>query len=154
MNKNKTLQIILIWISLIIVAVLGSIFVNLGMDWFMNLNKPNEWIPNILIPIVWTVIYLTFAIVLSIWANKEKLPKNIIILLIINGILNILWCLIFFTLNQLLLGNIAIILNLIFGFKLLFDINRENSLYAWILVIYPTWLSIATTLNLAVWILN
>lgn len=154
MNKNKTLQTILIWISLIIVAVLGSIFVNLGMDWFMNLNKPNEWIPNILIPIVWTVIYLTFAIVLSIWANKEKLPKNIIILLIINGILNILWCLIFFTLNQLLLGNIAIILNLIFGFKLLFDINRENSLYAWILVIYPTWLSIATTLNLAVWILN
>lgn len=154
MNKNKTLQIILIWISLIIVAVLGSIFVNLGMDWFMNLNKPNEWIPNILIPIVWTVIYLTFAIVLSIWANKEKLPKNIIILLIINGILNILWCLIFFTLNQLFLGNIAIILNLIFGFKLLFDINRENSLYAWILAIYPTWLSIATTLNLAVWILN
>lgn len=154
MNKNKTLQIILIWISLIIVAVLGSIFVNLGMDWFMNLNKPNEWIPNILIPIVWTVIYLTFAIVLSIWTNKGKLLKNIIILLIINGILNILWCLIFFTLNQLFLGNIAIILNLIFGFKLLFDINRENSIYAWILAIYPTWLSIATTLNLAVWILN
>ena len=154
MNKNKTLQIILIWISLIIVAVLGSIFVNLGMDWFMNLNKPNEWIPNILIPIVWTVIYLTFAIVLSIWANKENLPKNIIILLIINGILNILWCLLFFTLNLLFVGNIAIILNLIFGYKLLFDINRENSIYAWILAIYPTWLSIATTLNLALWILN
>jgi len=154
MNKNKTLQIILIWISLIIVAVLGSIFVNLGMDWFNSLEKPSEWIPNIVIPIVWTVIYLTFAIVLSIWANKENLPKNIIILLIINGILNILWCLLFFTLNLLFVGNIAIILNLIFGYKLLFDINRENSIYAWILAIYPTWLSIATTLNLAVWILN
>jgi len=152
--RNKTLQIILIWLSIIIVAVLGSIFVNLGMEWFMSLEKPSEWIPNIVIPIVWTVIYLTFAIVLSIWANKEKLPRNIIILLIINGILNVLWCLIFFTFNQLFLGNIAIILNLIFGLKLLFDINRENSLYAWILAIYPTWLSIATTLNLAVWILN
>jgi len=152
--RNKTLQIILIWISLIIVAVLGSIFVNLGMDWFNSLEKPSEWIPNIVIPIVWTVIYLTFAIVLSIWANKENLPKNIIILLIINGILNILWCLLFFTLNLLFVGNIAIILNLIFGYKLLFDINRENSIYAWILAIYPTWLSIATTLNLAVWILN
>lgn len=154
MNKNKTLQIILIWISLIIVAVLGSIFVNLGMDWFNSLEKPSEWIPNIVIPIVWTVIYLTFAIVLSIWANKENLPKNIIILLIINGILNILWCLLFFTLNLLFVGNIAIILNLIFGYKLLFDINREKPLYVWILAIYPTWLSIATTLNLALWILN
>ena len=154
MNKNKTLQIILIWISLIIVAVLGSIFVNLGMDWFNSLEKPSEWIPNIVIPIVWTIIYLTFAIILSILANKENLPKNIIILLIINGILNILWCLLFFTLNLLFVGNIAIILNLIFGYKLLFDINRENSIYAWILAIYPTWLSIATTLNLALWILN
>ena len=152
--RNKTLHIILIWVSIIIVAILGSIFVNLGMDWFNSLEKPSEWIPNIVIPIVWTIIYITFAIILSIWANKTKIPKSIIILLILNGILNILWCLLFFTLNLLFIGNIAIILNLIFGYKLLFDINRENPLYAWILSIYPTWLSIATTLNLALWILN
>ena len=64
--RNKTLHIILIWVSIIIVAILGSIFVNLGMDWFNSLEKPSEWIPNIVIPIVWTIIYLTFSIILSI----------------------------------------------------------------------------------------
>ncbi|MBQ3047525.1 MAG: tryptophan-rich sensory protein, partial [Clostridia bacterium] len=55
--KNKTFQIILSFILIIIVAVLGSIFVNIGMPFFNSLTKPSQWISNILIPIVWTIIY-------------------------------------------------------------------------------------------------
>ncbi len=40
----------------ILVAVLGSVFVFLGMDRFSALVKPEQWISNIMIPIVWTVI--------------------------------------------------------------------------------------------------
>ena len=152
--RNKTLEIILIWLSIIIVAVLGSIFVNLGMDWFNSLNKPSEWIPNIIIPIVWTIIYLTYAIYLTIWRNNSPIPAKTYILLIANGILNILWCLFFFTLNLLFVGNIFIILNLIFGFLLLYDITKQNLKFSFILGIYPIWLSIATSLNLSLWILN
>ena len=74
--------------------------------------------------------------------------------MIINGALNVLWCLVFFTLKQLLLGDIVIILNLIAGFLLIADIFKTKKLYGYILIIYPIWLSIATTLNLALWILN
>jgi len=152
--KKSTSKIILIIISIMIVAILGSVFVNIGMDWFNSLIKPSQWIPNIVIPIVWTVIYLTFGIILSIWVSKERIPIYIIINLIINGILNVLWCLTFFTLQLTFVGNIVIILNLIAGITLFLQIFKQNTIYGIITSIYPIWLSIATTLNLAIWILN
>lgn len=154
MERKNVIKIIITIISIIAVAVLGSVFVNLGMEWFNSLVKPSQWIPNIVIPIMWTIIYLTFGIVLSIWIIKGGIPKNVVILLIINGVLNVLWCLVFFTLQMTLLGNIVIVLNLIAGFALFFAIYRTQPLYALITMIYPIWLSLATTLNTALWILN
>ena len=152
--KNNVLRIVGVVAPIVLVAVLGSVFVNLGMDWFNALLKPSQWIPNWIIPVVWTVIYLIFAIVLLIWTSKESLKKSTIALLITNGILNILWCLVFFTLNLTFIGNIVIILNLIAGIVLWINIFNQNKTYAYWVSIYPIWLSIATTLNLALWILN
>ena len=152
--KNNILRIVSVVLPIVVVAVLGSLFVNLGMDWFNSLNKPEQWIPNWIIPVVWTVIYVTFAIILLNWSNKEEIPKSTKVLLIVNGILNILWCLAFFTLNLTFVGNIVIILNLIAGILLWINIFNFKRVYSYILSIYPIWLSIATTLNLALWILN
>ena len=151
--KNN-LNIILTLAFILVVAVLGSIFVNLGMEWFNELFKPKEWIPNFVIPIVWTIIYVLFAIIFVFLYKNKLVTLKIIVLGIVNGILNILWCLIFFTLNQLLLGNVFIILNAVFGTMLLVEINKSNVWYEKILWIYPIWLFVETTLDLAVWILN
>ena len=152
--KNNVLRVISIIVPILVVAILGSVFVNLGMDWFDSLAKPTQWIPNWVIPIVWTVIYITFAVVLLIWSNKESLNKTTIGLLIVNGVLNVLWCLVFFTFKQTFLGNIVIILNLIAGILLWINIFNQKRLYSYWISFYPIWLSIATTLNLAMWILN
>mgnify|MGYP002627217797 CR=1 FL=1 len=147
-------NIIITLTSILLVAVLGTVFVNLGMDWFNGLVKPNQWILNIIIPIVWTIIYLAFAVVLTLWQLKNTLNKKIVILLILNGLLNVLWCLIFFALHLTLLGNITIIINLIAGILLINEFKNANITYWPILIIYPIWLSIATALNTALWILN
>ena len=152
MSKNS--KIIISIISVILVAVLGSVFVNLGMDWFNGLDKPSQWISNIVIPIMWTIIYLTSAVVLYKWNKKGEVPKVVEILFIINGILNVLWCLTFFTLNLTFIGNIVIALNLIAGILLWTQIYKFEKVYSYFLSIYPIWLSLATTLNLALWILN
>ena len=112
MERKNVVKIIIAIVSILIVAVLGSVLVNIGMDWFNALEKPTQWITNIVIPIMWTVIYLTFGIVLSIWIVKVGIPRNVIILLVINGLLNVLWCLVFFTLQLTFIGNIVIVLNL------------------------------------------
>lgn len=154
MENKKTLKIIISSVFILLVAILGSIFVNLGMDFFALLQKPSEWIPNFIIPIMWTIIYVSFAVLNFFWIKNGEIPLKIIILMIINGVFNVLWCLVFFTLNQLLLGNIVIIANLILGYVLVINILKEKPLYGYILSIYPIWLSLATTLNTAVWILN
>jgi len=153
-SRRKIIQIIIVILSILAVAVLGSLFVNLGIDWFNGLQKPSQWIPNILIPIMWTIIYITFGVVFTIWIIRSGIPTNIIVWLIINGVLNIFWCLVFFTLHLTLIGNIVIILNLIAGYTLLIQIIKSNQLYGMIISIYPIWLSLATSLNLALWILN
>jgi tryptophan-rich sensory protein len=97
----------------VLVAVLGSVFVALGMDWYSTLIKPTQWPPGFLFGVVWTVIYVLTAITLFIWQKHSKVPTAVYVLFIINGILNVLWCLFYFTLNLLFLSVIAIILNLI-----------------------------------------
>ena len=125
-TNSKTSKFLIIVASILTVAILGSIFVNLGMDWYATLARPSQWVPDILIPIMWTIIYLSFSIVLAIWVNKTTLPKNTLLLLIINGIINVLWCLLFFTFNLTLIGNITIILNLIFAILLTINIYKNQ----------------------------
>ena len=152
--KNNVIRWIVIILPVLAVAGLGTLFVNLGMDWFNSLTKPAEWIPNFVIPVVWTIIYISFIIILLLWSKYEKIPQSIITLLIANGILNVLWCLIFFTLSQLFIGNVFIVFNLVAGFWLILEIKKFKPTYASILLIYPIWLCLATTLNNALWILN
>lgn len=142
------------FVPVLVVAILGSIFVNLGMDWFGTLSKPMQWIPNFVIPIVWTVIYILAGVILFLLVKNDRLNKTLMIIFIINGVLNILWCLLFFTLELTFLGLIAIILNAIFAYYLVIELSKESKLYFYMFSIYPVWLSIATCLNLAIWILN
>ena len=69
---KKSLKITLSLVGVIIVAGLGSLFVNLGMDWFNALSKPTQWIPNVVIPIVWTIIYILASIVLVMRINRGE----------------------------------------------------------------------------------
>ena len=152
--KNNGLKVLLIVLSITAVAVLGSVFVNIGMEWFGVLDKPTQWIPNIIIPIMWTIIYIAFGVILCLWVYKSVIPRAVVIWLIINGVINVLWCLVFFTLKLTFIGNIVIILNLIAGVVLFLQIYKYKKVYALITAIYPILLSLATSLNLALWILN
>lgn len=141
-------------LSVILVALIGTIFTNMGMEWFKTLNKPSQWLIDAVIPIVWTIIYSLFIIYLIYLVKEEKLNKKMFILLVINGFLNVLWCLVYFALNSLLGGQILIVLNLIASILLIKEIFKNNRVWGYVIMIYPIWLSIATCLNLAVWIMN
>lgn len=154
MKKSKIIKTVVTVISILFVALLGSVFVNIGMEWFNLLQKPSQWIPNFVIPIVWSVIYILFGIVLSIWINNSRISKNIVAWLIVNGVLNILWCLVFFTLKLTFVGDIVIIFNLIASIVLFILMYKQNILYAVVTSLYPIWLCLATSLNTAMWILN
>lgn len=152
MRKQLKFQILSI-VLVVLVAVLGSIFVNIGMDWYSSVTKPTQWIPSFVIPIVWSIVYLLAILCLWVQISNSTITTLTTILFVLNGVLNVLWCLVFFTLRLTLLAEIVIILNLVFGWILYVKIKGQN-LYANLLLIYPIWLSIATSLNTAIWILN
>ena len=137
-----------------LVAILGSIFTNMGLEWLKTLNKPTMWLPIYVIPMVWTIIYSSFALYLIYLVKNNKLDKEYIYLLAFNGLLNVSWCLVFFSFQKILFGLIVIIINLLLSILLSIKIFKSNKKWWYYLLIYPTWLTIATCLNLAIWILN
>lgn len=151
--ENKLKYQIWAVVGVVITAVLGSVFVNLGMGWFNGLIKPSQWIPNFVIPIVWTIIYLLVAIYMVLLSKSSKIYKDNIVLFVANGILNVLWCFVFFTLHHTFLGVVVIVINAVLGYMLYLKQEKDNWL-AKALLIYPIWLTIATLLNTAMWILN
>lgn len=153
-KKEKIKGYIAIIGSILVVAGLGSLFVNLGMEFFDSLARPSEFVPSFVIPIVWTIIYGIFAVVLCLIYSKQNFDLKTIILLAINGILNILWCLLFFTLQSTLLGVISIVLLLISAYLLVIDLTKYKEWYTYLTALYPIWASCAICLNLALWILN
>ena len=80
--------------------------------------------------------------------------KTLVVMFIINGVLNVLWSLVFFMLHWILIGEAVLILNLIAGWLLLTEMHEVDKLTSYILVVYPVWLMIALMLNTALWILN
>ena len=120
------------------------------MTWYKTLKKPTEWLGSMVFVVVWSTIYSLF----YIYCIRNEYNNKTLNLLLINGILNVLWCLMYFVINTLLGGLIVIIVNLFLAVYLVFEIYKYNKIYGYILSIYPLWIAIATTLNLATFILN
>ena len=153
-TKNIIINILITVLGIGIVAGLSTLFTNTNTSWYLSLRKPLELIPEFVFPIIWSIIYIIAGLFIFFSLQNHTLNRTLTILLIINGILNILWCLVFFTLSQLLIGLIVIVINLICAYLLVSEMLKDNKLFGYMLVIYPVWLSLATCLNLALWILN
>lgn len=150
---NINLKRIIFGLAIVVVAVVGGIFTNMGTEWYATLVKPSEWPPSFLFPVVWSTIYILSFVTLFLLTDRG-MPKSTIVLFAVNGILNIVWCLTFFALRQIFLGEVIIIVNLIAGFLLVAELKKRGDLYFYLMIIYPVWLGVATALNTAVWILN
>ena len=75
--------------AVVLVAALGSLFTQFGMSWYDGLIKPTQWIPSFIIPIAWAVIYVSFIVALCLWQKRKPLTVENIVLLAINGVLNV-----------------------------------------------------------------
>lgn len=158
MEKQKKLGVVVnIFISIIsvgILAALSSIFVNPQSSWYVELNKPSEFLPSIVFLILWTIIYVAMLVTVFLLLQKNQMDKKAIILLCVNAFLQVLWGLVFFGLHS-LLGGLCVIVALIFASVwLLLYLSQKQKLYGYLLLIYPMWIVLATLSNAAIWTLN
>ena len=141
--------------SLVIVfaiSLIGSLFTsgNTNSSWYLE-NKPSFTPPNIVFPIVWSIIYFLIALSLYFtWIKAKKSEKmKVATIFGINLIANALWSYLFFGIKNPLLSFIDIIIILATIVGMIFVAGRIDRKAGWLLVPYLIWVSFATILNLA-----
>ena len=124
-------------------------------NWYPYLNQSSVSPPNIVFPIVWSIIYLLNGISLGfVWDSSSYMRKSAVMLFIVQLGLNFLWSILFFYLQSPLLGFIDIFLldiALLLYLKRCYDIHK---LAFWLNMPYMVWLIFATYLNLYVMVYN
>lgn len=137
-------------------GILGSFFtINSIPTWYAGLNKPFFNPPNWLFAPVWTALYTLMGIYFYLlWTNNKKPAKPLLKFFLIHLLLNSLWSIVFFGLKS-PLGALIIILILIFMIaNLIIKGFKINRFAPYLLMPYLAWVSFATVLNAAIWILN
>lgn len=138
-------------VTVLLVAVIGSIvsFLGLKSDKYksrtLSVYQPPSWVFSV----VWTFIYITYWYV---WQSLvDKIPFYLNVLFYVNMGLNLLWTVLFFGFfmyNLSFIVIIALIITLLAQVVILFRLKiKESGLHLFLLLIYLSWLCVATVLN-------
>jgi benzodiazapine receptor len=142
--------------SALAVAVAGGIATRIG-PWYHQLVKPSWQPPDWLFGPVWTLIFALIAAAgVRAWWDipAGSARKTAIVLFAINGALNVLWSVLFFTLRRPDWALIEVAFLWLSILALIVFIAGYSSTGAWLLVPYLVWVSFASLLNWTIVRLN
>lgn len=139
-----------------LVGGIAGLFTSMGMDEYKLVEKPPLTPPEIVFPIVWTILYALMGIsVARIWLSPPTKERNHgLIIYAVQLFFNFFWSIIFFNLQAYgfaffwLIALWALILGMIIIF------SRTDRLAAILQIPYLIWVTFAGYLNLMVWLLN
>lgn len=125
-------------------------------DWYIALNKPSFNPPNYLFAPVWTTLYTLMGISLFIiWRSTEgRNRNNALVIFAIQITLNFFWSFLFFKFNLPGLALVEIVLLWTSILMMIIFFKRISKLASFLQIPYLLWVSFATILNAAIWILN
>lgn len=138
-------------------GILGSFFtVDSISSWYAALNKPSFSPPNWVFGPVWTTLYVMMGVSLYlVISDKRKvIRKKAIQIFGVQLFLNVIWSIIFFGMQNPALALVDIIVlwvAIVLTIKAFYPVSKTA---AYLLVPYFLWVSFASILNYAIWILN
>jgi benzodiazapine receptor len=142
----------------LLVGGLGGFFTSSGVNgWYALANKPSFNPPNWIFAPVWTLLYLLMGIALYlVWKSEANkgLKRQAIGLFAIQLVLNFFWSIIFFYAHQPGWAFVEIIALWAMILLTILWFGKISPAAAWLLVPYISWVSFASLLNFAIWILN
>lgn len=138
MKKNDYKKLIL---YIAIPLLLGGIVGFITSKESMNYNGiVDEWV----FPIVWSILYILMGISSYIVRNNKKLMS----IYKVNLVINLLWPIIFFTLNFKVFGFFWILLLILVVGYMMYKFYNKNKISTYLLIPYLLWLIFASILNL------
>jgi benzodiazapine receptor len=137
---------ILIPLTTVAVAVIGSLATREGMSWYRKLRVPSWTPPGSVIGAVWTALYvLATASALLVYAAPSAHPL-VWPLFVLNAVLNALWSYVFFWAHQLWLAVAEAAVLALSVLALIIVIWPVSPLASLLLVPYFLWTCFATLL--------
>jgi benzodiazapine receptor len=158
MKLNNPAKLIIAVLTPICAGLIGSIFTVQSIPtWYATLVKPELSPPNWIFGPAWTTLYILMGIAaFLVWKKeiKNKAVKTALIVFAGQLLLNTIWSIIFFGMQNpfwafidIIALWIAIVINIIFFYK----VSRPAAL---LLLPYILWISFASYLNYSIWMLN
>lgn len=137
------------------VAGLSALVVQHGMPAYQALQKPCFTPPDIVFPIVWSILYLLMAVgAARVWNTHSHLRKRALDWFALQLSLNFLWNIWFFNRQWFLLAFVWLLV-LIFVIVLMIQaFRRVDRTAALMQVPYLLWCCLAAALNLGIFLLN
>lgn len=152
---EKIKKIIFFLIVLAVFVIPGFLF-GKSTDFYNEINKPFFAPPAILFSLVWPVLYIiqSYLITKIYFNNSDKEYQKLLILLVINGILNIMYMPVFFAFKS-TFGGFAISLLVAMSLIIVILKMRELKFKNWYWEIpYCLWSIFALILSIAIYFLN
>lgn len=158
MKTNNIFKLIIAIIVSELAGIVGSFFtVSAIPTWYAALEKPALNPPSWVFGPVWGILYLLMGVAAFLVWRKGWGRKEIKAALCVFGaqlFLNTIWSIIFFGLHNpgwALVNIIALWLAIIWTIIVFYKISKPA---AYLLVPYILWVSFASYLNYAIWVLN
>jgi benzodiazapine receptor len=139
-------------------GIIGSVFTTPNIaTWYASISKPDFTPPSWVFAPVWTTLFLLMGISLYLVWGRGLGKKDVKLAVSVFGIqlvLNIVWSVLFFGLQNPFLAFAEIVLlwiAILVTIVLFYRISEKAGL---LLVPYILWVSFATFLNYSIWMLN
>lgn len=151
MNKVLT-YIKSILVPLLIGALVGFLTSNY-ID-YNNLIQPSFAPPAILFPIVWTILYTLMGVSYGILKSNFLTDDKINTIYSSQLFVNALWSFFFFAFELRLFAFFWILLLIALVILMIIEFYKKNKVAGFLQIPYLLWISFASVLNLAVYLLN
>jgi len=157
MFKKSILPLLVFILITLFAGFIGSLFTTPSIaSWYAFINKPSFSPPNWLFAPVWSLLYILMGIAaFLIWQKRDNLKtKPALMFYGIQLILNTFWSIIFFGMHNPGLAFLEIIILWTFILITLIKFYKINKTSGILFIPYFIWVSFASILNFAVWMLN
>lgn len=154
--KNTFPLLLSMGLTLIIGMIGGFVTSSSVGTWFVDIIKPSWNPPGWIFGPVWTTLYIMMGISLFlVWKRRtQQGAKLAFIFYGIQIILNMLWSILFFGLQNPELAFYEIVVLLIMIILTTVQFNKISKSAALLMIPYIAWVSFATVLNFTIWQLN
>lgn len=138
-----------LFIPLVLVGGLGSIFSAGAPALYAQLKLPPLSPPAWVYPVVWTILYTLMGIASYLVYDSSSPQKDTALTVYAIGLfLNLLWSWVFFSLNNYWAAAVIILVLLVVIFITIMLFARISETAGWLMVPYAVWVGFAAFLNL------